>query len=226
MSFQKFTLADVRTSVRRKLGDTGYDAATIDECANDFQFELFNDNRIRFMEESTPLAISSGVTTVPFPDDFMTMLSIIIFYSATQYRDITKNLMAYNEFMRQYPDYSVVTARGPMEFTFFGEGIRLSARTDGAYTGMLDYLRSPVPLTADGTEWELPINYKEMAVLGTLEKVLFVDEELDTADFALDRLQSLRTSFIRNYGRGSGKVGPQTIGQGRGRSTYRVDKDF
>lgn len=225
-NFETFTLADIRTSVRRKLGDTSYDADTIDEAANDFQFEIFNDNRIRYMEESVDLSIGSGDTTVDFPEDFMNLLNFIVFDSAGAYHNITKNMMNYDDFMANYPDFKVVTARRIMEWTPYGEGARFSAPTDAAYTALLDYLRSPVIMENPADECEIPRNYKEMMVLGTLEKVLAIDEELDSADFSLERLAPMRTSFIRNYGRGGMKVGAQQMRQNRGRGTYRVDRDF
>ena len=77
MAFVKFTLGDIRTSVRRKLDDSTFDAATIDEAANDFQFELFNDNRIRFMEETANLAIGSGVTSKDLPAYFIDAPSLV-----------------------------------------------------------------------------------------------------------------------------------------------------
>lgn len=225
-NFEQFTLADIRTSVRRKLGDASYDADTIDEAANDFQYELFNDNRIRFMESSEVLNIGSGDTTMDFPKDFMTMLNFIAYDSPTQYRNITRNLKNYDDFMRNNAMFAVANPQQLMDFTFFGEGIRFSAPSNAAYSALLDYLRVPKFMRRDADKCEVPRNYKEMVVLGTLEKVLFVDEELDSADFALERLSGLRTSFIRNYARGSGKVGPQQIRQGRGRGTYRADRDF
>lgn len=225
-NFEKFTLGDIRTSVRRKLGDDSYDEATIDEAANDFQFELFNDNRIRFMEASETLTVNSGDTEVDLPEDFLTMLNFIVYDSATQYRNITRQGMDYDEFMRNNPMFAVANPQRVNDWTFFSGGVRLATPSNAEYTMLLDYLRVPEVMVSASDECEVPINYKEMMNLGTLEKVLAIDEELDTSDFFLERLQPLRTSFIRNYGRGSGKVGPQRIRTNRGRGTYRVDRDF
>jgi len=78
VSFTKFQLSDIRTSVKRKLDDTTFDDATIDECANDFQNELFNDNRIRFMEKNDILSVTTGDTSVALPDDFMNLINLIV----------------------------------------------------------------------------------------------------------------------------------------------------
>lgn len=227
MSFIKFTLGDIRTSVRSKLGDTSYDLSTIDEQANNFQFELFNDNRIRFMEKSATLTLTSGQTSPDsFPSDFMTMMALIVYDSLTQYRNITKYGMNYDEFMQNYPMYAIAPAQAPHEWAPFSDSIIFSAPFAATYSALLHYLRTPVIMTTDTSECELPINYKEMMVLGTVEKIMRIDEDYDESDFEKGRLDELRTSFIRNYGRGSFKTGPNVIKQGRGRGTYRVDRDF
>lgn len=228
MAFVKFTLGDIRTSVRRKLDDSTFDAATIDEAANDFQFELFNDNRIRFMEENATLAIGSGVTSKDLPADFMNMINLIVLDSATEFRNITRQgYLNYDDFMELHPDFSVATASKILEWTFFGEGIRFQSATDAAYTANLDYTRSPVLMVDAADECELPINCRELMTLGTLERIMRVNEDYNESDAELDRLQGLRTAFIKNYGRGGEKVGPQIVKTNRGRrGGYRVDRDF
>lgn len=228
MAFVKFTLGDIRTSVRRKLDDSTFDAATIDEAANDFQFELFNDNRIRFMEENATLAIGSGVTSKDLPADFMNMINLIVLDSATEFRNITRQgYLNYDDFMELHPDFSVATASKILEWTFFGEGIRFQSATDAAYTANLDYTRSPALMVDAADECELPINCRELMTLGTLERIMRVNEDYNESDAELDRLQGLRTAFIKNYGRGGEKVGPQIVKTNRGRrGGYRVDRDF
>ncbi len=228
MAFAKFTLGDIRASVRRKLDDLNFDTATIDEAANDFQFELFNDNRIRFMETNAVLAIGSGVTLKALPTDFMSLINLTVLDSASQFRDITKTgFMDYDSFMANYPNFSVATAGKIYTYTFFGEGLRFSASTDAAYNANLDYLRSPTLMEDASDECELPINTRELATLGTLERVMRINEDYNEADFEWTRLQSLRTAFIKNYARGGEKVGPQVIKTGRsGKGAYSSHKDF
>lgn len=218
MSFVKFTLGDIRTAVKDKLDDTGFSDASIDRAANDFQFEIFNDNRIRFMEENAVLAIGSGVTFKDLPDDFMNMINLTVLDSATQFRDITKSgYLNYDDFMIRFPNFSVAPTSRIFTYTFFGEGLRFSARTSAAYTANLDYVRSPVLMVAAGDYCELPINARELMTLGTLERIMRLNEDYNESDFEWNRLQSLRTAFIRNYARGGERVGPQVIKTNRGR---------
>lgn len=229
MSFVKFTLGDIRTSVRRKLDDQNFDAATIDEAANDFQFELFNDNRIRFMEKSVVLAIGSGVAFKDLPSDFMEVINFTVLDTATTFRDITKQgFLNYDDFMARFPNYAVATTSKIFQWTFYGEGIRFQSPTNAAYNANLDYLRSPALMVAASDECELPINCRELMTLGTLERVMRVNEDYNEAFEELQRLTGLRTAFIRNYGRGSSKLGPRIMNPNRGRRNrgYNVAEDF
>ena len=230
MAFDKFTLADIKYSVRKKLDDDGFDGDTITEAANDFQFELFNDNRIRFMEKSTVLSIASGSTSKTLPSDFMNMLNFVVYDSDTQYRNITADgYVEYNDFMVQYQNFAIADASKIWNWTMFGDGIRFSAPTDATYSALLDYMRSPQIMVNDEDESELPINARELMTLGTLERVMRVNEDYNEAGEESDRLISLRTAFIRNYGRGSLKVGPRVIRTNRNRGGaggYRADRDF
>lgn len=232
--FVKFTLGDIRASVRRKLDDSTFDTATIDEAANDFQFEIFNDNRIRFMEKNESLVVTSGSYSKDLPTDFMNLITLIVLDSSTAFRNITNasrhNLggyLDYTSFMVRYPDFAVATASKIYDWTFFGEGLRFQSPTDADYTIHVDYTRSPALMVDSTDECELPINFREMMTLGTLERIMRVNEDYNESDAEWSRLQSLRTAFIKNYGRGGGKVGPQIIRTNRGRvGQYRSDRDF
>lgn len=229
MSFTKFQLSDIRTSVKRKLDDITFDDATIDECANDFQNELFNDNRIRFMEKNATLAVTTGDTSEPLPSDFMNLINLVVLDDASTFRNLTKyGYLDYETFMQRYPNFSVATASKIYNWTFYGEGVRFQSATDADYNIVIDYMRSPAPMVLATDYCELPINCKELMVLGTLERIHRINESFAESDFELNRLDSLRTAFIKNYGRGGAKVGPQLMRSNRrGRSSsYNIESDF
>lgn len=223
MTFVKFTLGDIRSAVKDKLDDQGFSDASIDRAANDFQFEIFNDNRIRFMEKNAVLSIGSGVTFKELPDDFMTLINLTILDNATTFRDITKDgYYTYDAFMNSFGNYTVAPASKIYTYTFYGEGLRFSAPTSGAYTANVDYLRSPALMVNASDECELPINARELMTLGTLERIMRINEDYNESDFEWNRLQSLRTAFIKNYARGGEKVGPQVIKGSRFRQRHYV----
>jgi hypothetical protein len=229
MAFTKFTLGDIRTSVGRKLDDSSFDVATIDEAANDFQFEIFNDNRIRFMEKPAVLAVSQGAYSKDLPSDFMNLINLTVLDSPTKFRDITKTgFHTYDDFMKSFANYTVASQSRIFDFTFFGEGLRFSAPSNGAYNINIDYTRSPAIMSAASDTCELPISARELMTLGTLERIMRVNEDFNEADFESDRLASLRTAFIKNYARGNEMVGAKVIATGRGprNRRYSADRDF
>ena len=218
MSFVKFTLGDIRNSVKRKLDDPSFDDALIDEAANDFQFELFNDNRIRFMEQNTAISVSSGsAESADLPSDFMNLIRATVLYSGTQFQNITDYEVDYDSFMNKYANYSVAATGQPLNWTFFGERLRFTQPSNGTYPINIDYMRSPVLMVNATDQCELPINCRELMTLGTLERIMRVNEDYNESDAELNRLQGLRTAFVKNYGRGGAKVGPRIIKTGRRR---------
>lgn len=228
MSFDKFTLADVRSAVNSKLSDE-IDNATIDMAANDFQFELFNDNRIRFMEAFEELDVFEGDTCTDLPKNFMNLINMIVLDSDTAFRNLTKSgYLNYNDFMELFPNYTVATPSKILRWTFYGEGLRFQSAANADYTINIDFMRSPKLMVAATDKCELPINARELMTLGTLERIMRVNEDYPEAREELKHLAPLRTAFIRNYGRGGEKVGPQVIRTNRGRINggYRVDRDF
>lgn len=228
--FVRFTLGDIRTAVQDKLDDSGFSLASIDRAANDFQFELFNDNRIRFMEEHAILAVGNGATSVPFPDDFMNLINLTVLDNASTFRDITKSgYIDYDRFMRNYANFTVAPSSKIFTYTFFGEGLRFSAPSNAAYNVNCDYTRSPVLMEDAADECELPINCRELMTLGTLDRCMRINEDYNEADEEVDRLQLLRNAFIKNYARGGERVGPQIVKtnrRGRGSRAYVQGEDL
>lgn len=224
MSFVKFTLGDIRASVKRKLDDPSFDDAIIDEAANDFQFELFNDNRIRFMEQSTNVSIlSTASESDDLPNDFMNLIRATVLYSPTQPMNITDYERDYDNFMEQYGNYTTAPAGKPLDWTFFGEKMRFSRPSDATYTINIDYMRSPALMSSAGDFCELPINCRELMTLGTLERIMRVNEDYNESDAELNRLSGLRVAFVRNYGRGSGTLKPRVIKSGRNLVRRRME---
>ena len=225
-NYDKLTLAEIRAAVRGKLDDTQYDADLIDEAANDFQNELFTNNRIRSMEANDTVTIASGETSIDFPVDFLTLLEMTLIYSSTQYQNIKKHYVNYEQFMRSYANFAVASSMRPQTWTEFGEGARFSNPSDADYTFNIDYLRLPELMEADSDESEVRKVWKEMFTLGTLARVMEINEDYEEAAQERDKLDPLVTTFVAREGRGNIKTGASIISPGRGRGTFRADRDF
>jgi hypothetical protein len=216
------TLAEIRESVRTQLGDDEYDADVIDEAANWMQYQLFNDHRLRIAEETDTISVSTGDSSADFPDDMMTLI-----YLGNGSASILNDEIDYNLFMQDNPNWSSADSAVMGSWTRYGNGIRFATPLSQAYTMPIDYLREPTLMEADDDECEIPARYKEMFVKGTTIRVKEIDEDYDVAQADRDNLAPMITTFVRNEGRGGGKVGPTVMRTNRGRAGgYRADRDF
>ena len=223
----KIKLEEIRTAVRGKLDDATYDAVIIDQAANDFQNELFTNRRLRMAEASGTLSVSTGDTAIEFPSDMMTLVELTLIFSVTQHYDLKKSYVDYSEFMHNYAGYAVATAARPSTWTDYGNGIRLGAPSNADYTINIDYLRTPEYMNSDSSESEIRNVWKEMFVLGTLARVMEVNEDYAEASQERDKLSPMLTAFAVREGRGGIKTGPNIMGQGPGRTrSARRDRNF
>lgn len=225
-NYEKITLGEIKADVRSLLDDDQYDEDKIARAANDFQNELFTRYKLRMAEASDTLNISQADTSVEFPVDFLTLLEMTLIYSATQYQNIKKHYVGYEDFMRNYANFSVASQMRPQTWTEFGGGARFSNPSDADYVLNIDYIRLPEMMVDDSDESELRKVWREVMNLGTLARVMEINEDYEEASQERDKLDPFLTTFVAREGRGTIKVGPNIIGQGRGRSTYRADRDF
>jgi hypothetical protein len=222
-NIQTYTLSELRESVRRKLDDMSYAADVIDESANDFQYELFANHRIRLMETSSTLSFSEGDYEKELDDNAQTILAILV--QATSPYNIVKNYILYEDFIENHPGFASANGQSPREWTDFGNAIRLAAPALADIDLVVDFLRTPSFMDSDSSEAEIPRSYKEMHVLGTLVRVMEINEDYAEAGQERDKLDPMITSFVRNYGRGQIKTGPVVMRTGRGRRTWSA-KEF
>lgn len=218
------TLADIKASVRGLLDDTDYDEDIITEAANWFVYELFNNTRTRLMESSDTLSALINATTLDFPSDFMTLISI---YSTSPSVQKMPAAMEYETFMKSNAGFATATAAAAGDWTMYGNAMRFAAPLLTATTFQLDYLREPTAMEDDGDDCEVPDRYAELVSKGTLARIMERNEDYAEARQERKLLEPLVTTFIRNEGRGGGKVGPASVMRtNRGRSSWRADKDF
>jgi hypothetical protein len=219
------TRADLVTDVRTLLEDTEYSEDTITMAANWFVFELFNNTRTRLMEASDTLSGILGATTLDLPDDLVTVINFYL--TAPQVLALNDNEVPYSAFMRNYANFATAAPAQARQWTLYGPNqMRFAAPLKTAHTFQIDYLREPVPVEVDDDEFELPDRYGELLAKGTLARIMEINEDYEEAQQERNNLEPLVTTFIRNEARGGGRVGPQVISAGRGRGSFRADRDF
>lgn len=212
------TLADIRASVLSKLDDT-YDNSIIDEAINWFQFQIYNDHRIRAMEETDTIQVANGATTADFPDDMQTLINLST-TSTSPVQGLMDLYVEYGDFIKQYPNFQSVLPSQVRQWTDFGNAMRFSAPINAATTIFAEYLRRPDLMTDDDDEAEAPDQYAQMYTLGATISIMNRNEDYDEAASEQAILAPLITSFVRNEGRGQIKIGP-TIMRTNRRPTRR-----
>jgi hypothetical protein len=221
------TLAEIRLSVRNKLDDSQYDATLVDEAANWFVNEIFNNNRIRTMEETDTLQIAQGATSAAFPEDFQTLLNLSVTSPAIY--TLMDNFMEYGDFIKLYPGFATYTQAAIRNWTDFANGMRFSAPANASHTVFIEYLRRPNTMEDDGDECEIPDAYRKMVTIGTLAEMMERNEDYAEAAQERNKLSPLVTTFIRNEGRGQTKVGPTIMRSNRRgyrAGGYNAARDF
>jgi len=234
------TLLSYRTDIREDIDDTDYSATVIDRAINDYINEIAMRSKYRKLETTDELFISQGDYEVEFPDDKMILLNMSV-TSPTPARRIMDNYTAYNDFINNNPGYATVgqQAVAGLDWTDFGDGMRLSAPASASTTVLCEYIRVPSKLEDDGDENELDPNdmYHEMFVVGGKVRAMERNEDYEEAAEERKKLSGrvvngiyrpgLEEIFIRNEGRGGIKSGPNIMGTGRHhRGKYRADRDF
>jgi hypothetical protein len=218
------TRADIVTSVRGLLDDDQFDEDKITEAANWFVYELFNNTRTRLMEASDTIRASLNATVADFPPDLVTIINFYL--TSPQVIKLNDEELDYSTFMRNYANFATASVAQARSWTRFANEIRFAAPLNAAHVFQIDYIREPVPMAEDDDDCEVPDRYSELVSKGTLARVMEINEDYGEAQTERANLEPLVTTFIRNEARGGGKVGPQIIRGGRGRGSYRADRDF
>lgn len=211
------TLAQIRSWVQDKLGDTAFETTLIDSSANWFVQQLFANTRTRLMEANDQLFGSAGDTEIDLPDDLQTLIKEGLYLISPQVWDMGPYFMEYGDFMKTYPGYASYTASLPYQWTDFNNAMRLAAPLSADVEINCDYIRKPVDMVAATSICEVPDNYQELVVLGTLIRCMNTNEDYGEAASENVNLQALITAFIRNEGRGQLKTGPTNMRTNRRR---------
>lgn len=204
-------LQNVRQLVRAKLDDMQFDASKVDSAINWFIFELLNNNRISFMEDSTNIPFNQGDTEVSLPADYQVGTNIIVTISGVEAYNIWKNRVEYVDFMSRFPGFSVATQQRIREWTFYGKKIRFSGPSIESGNLFVDYVKRPVKATGDNDVLVIPDNYEEMVVIGATARVMEMNEDYAEAAQERQNNEPLVTAFIRNEARGQQQAGPLVI---------------
>lgn len=215
------TLSDIISKTRGKLGDTSFDSGLITDAANWFVNSLFFNNATRMMESSDILYPSAADTEVDMPDDFQTLVSLNCI--SPQIYELKNYHMEYQDFMKRFPAWnSTSTVAAAISYwTDFSNQVRFSAPLAADTELAIDYLRLPVAMANLTDTCEVPDQYQELVILGTLARCMDTNEDYPEASQELANLSPLITAFIANESRGQFRTGPAIMRSNRRRGGIR-----
>lgn len=201
MSYQ---LSDIRTKVRQRVRDTGYDSTEITNYLNDTQNDIFNEYKLPFMETTQEFTLTIGVADITDGDGLPTnfVLPIDLMLTSTQEKVLTPR--DFREMDMLYPDYEANSgiAQGvPSDWYKYGQTIKVFPEPDQAYVLTLRYYKKPTLLSADADVPSIPSEFEELLVTGAAYRVLQVKDNYDQAGILENKYKELLDKLVMKYTR-------------------------
>lgn len=192
------------TKVQRRIRDTGYSSAEIKEYINDSQNDVYNEYRLRFMEDSEDYTLAVGVSDLTngagLPTNYVQALDIINTTAGKQSTLIYTDIRNIND----------LTATGePTHWYIFDDVINVYPTPTTADTLKLRYYKKPVELSADADVPEIPSEFQELLVVGAAYRCLQVKDNYDQAGILQNKYDEILDKLVYKYSQS--QVGQPTI---------------
>lgn len=196
-----YNLAGIRQRILvDKLDDEEYDPDVIDRFINDTQRDIFNQYELSFQEKIFSGTIPAGATMFRFPTDVAQIQSQVITGPDGTQRNIRDYYMKFREFNQSFPTPGSSTAGAVGYWTLYAGNMLTSAPTDQEYTMTIYYIKKPKTLTVGTEVPEIPEEFGELLVLGTLQRVQQRNEDYDLAAQTALEYQRLLNLLVNRYG--------------------------
>ncbi len=197
------TLTYMRELVRSRLDDDQYDLTYLDTVLNQAQWGLLNNRNLTLLEKTGTITLLSGQTSVAFPSDMRTLLSIRVTVG-TQTTDITEYYMDYADMQEQNSWNTSGISTQPLYWTSFGGSFVVPIPADQNYTITVDYIKTVPRVVLEDDTFTIPEEYEELLMLAAFMRVAKQEDDFDVsnqerADFTLN-LTDFVHSFTRNRG--------------------------
>lgn len=207
-----YILSDIRTKVRQRIRDTGYDSTEITNYLNDCQNDVFNEYRLPFMEATQAYTLTAGVADITdgdgLPANFVTPIDLILTSGGQEktipFRDVREMDLLYPD----YEDSSSATG-APTDAFKYAQTIKVRPEPDQAYTLTLRYYKKPTILSADADVPSIPSEFEELLVAGAAYRVMQVKDNYDQAGILENKYKELLDKLVMKYTRN--QTGQPTI---------------
>lgn len=207
-----YNLLDLRTRVRNKIKDTSYPAATIDGFINDAQQEIADLYVWKYFGKIAAGSLTVGEYTYENQADHQTTTRLVLVDpdNPQSHWNLTDEFITSDDFFDRFIAPDTKDNAKPGYWTEYGNQIYFNCPVDRNYTLRQYYQKIPDELVADDSVPELPINFREVLVLGASYRC---EEERDNYDIAAvlqnrfnDRVGDLINRFTNDT-----MVGPDVV---------------
>lgn len=185
-----YNTGSVVTKVQQRVRDTGYSSSEIKGYINDTQNDIFNEYRLRFMEDSQSYTIAVGVSDISngsgLPTDYVQALDII---------NSKGDRLKYIE----VKDISISESGVPTSWYIFNNTINLYPTPSAVDILTLRFYKKPTELSADADVPEVPSEFCEALVLGAAYRVLQVKDNYDQAAILQNKYDEILQKMVVKY---------------------------
>jgi hypothetical protein len=182
------------TRVQQRIRDTGYSSAEIKGYINDAQNDVYNEYRLRFMEDSEDYTLTVGTADLTsgtgLPTNYVQALDII---NTTSGKEAT---LTYTD-IRNIND--LTTTGIPTSWYIFDDTINLYPIPISADTVKLRYYKKPVELSDDSDVPEIPSEFQELLVMGAAYRCLQVKDNYDQAGILQNKYDEILDKLVYKY---------------------------
>lgn len=192
-----YNLASLRQRVMiDKLDDEDFDPEIIDNFINDTQRDIFNQFELPFQEKIFQGAIPAGSTMFELPQD----LALAQYWSLAGVSNFSNHNVTWRDFIHANPDVSNQQPGAPSMWTLYAGNVLLDKPTDKEYILTMYYVRKPRTLDQDTSVPEIPEEFSELLILGSLMRVHDRNEDSDLYDKVAGQYERQLNSLVNRYG--------------------------
>lgn len=199
-----YNLGTTVTRVQQRIRDTGYSSAEIKSYINDTQNDVYNEYRLRFMEDSQAYTLTVGVADITngsgLPTNYVQALDII---------NTTTGKQSTLTFVDAKAITNLTTTGQPTSWYIFENTINLYPIPTSADTITVRYYKKPTELSADADVPEIPSEFVELLVVGAGYRVLQVKDNYDQAGILQNKYDEILAKLVMKYSQS--QVGQPTI---------------
>jgi hypothetical protein len=188
----------MRGLVTDRLDDEDFETGFIDQSLNEAQWEILNKRNLTFLEKSVSLTLLAGASSVPFPTDLRSIISIRATSPSGSY-DLTDAFIDYADYQQALPTSTVTQA--PTAYTTFAGNMLFLGQADQQYTITIDYIKEAPRVSLESDTFLIPDAFQELLKIGAYMRIAKREDDYDVKQQEKIDYDKLLTDLTAAYKR-------------------------